>query len=49
MTLLDNFINALLLWLPPTCAALTVGSCTPKQDAMRKYLTVVREHWLLTK
>jgi hypothetical protein len=49
MTLLDKFISAPLLWLPLTYVGLVVVSCKSKQDLMCKYLTVVREHGLLTK
>jgi hypothetical protein len=49
MTLFDECVNAPLLWLPPAYVVQAVVYRTPKREAMRKYLTDVREHGLLTK
>jgi protein Mpv17 len=49
MTLFDECVNAPLLWLPPAYVAQAVVYRTSKRSAMRKYLTDVREHGLLTK
>ena len=49
MTLFDECVNAPLLWLPPAYVAQAVVYRTPKRLAMRKYLSDVREHGLLTK
>ena len=49
MTILDECVNAPLLWLPPAYVAQAIVYRTPKREALRKYLTDVREHGLLTK
>jgi protein Mpv17 len=49
MTLLDECVNAPLLWLPPAYVTQAIMYRTPKREALRKYLTDIREHGLLTK
>ena len=49
MTLFDECVNAPLLWLPPAYVAQAVVYRTSKRLAMRKYLSDVRFHGLLTK
>eukprot|EP00584_Thalassiosira_punctigera_P009880 CAMPEP_0172533360 /NCGR_PEP_ID=MMETSP1067-20121228/6092_1 /TAXON_ID=265564 ORGANISM="Thalassiosira punctigera, Strain Tpunct2005C2" /NCGR_SAMPLE_ID=MMETSP1067 /ASSEMBLY_ACC=CAM_ASM_000444 /LENGTH=287 /DNA_ID=CAMNT_0013317995 /DNA_START=60 /DNA_END=923 /DNA_ORIENTATION=- len=49
MTLFDGFLNAPLLWLPPAYIAQALVYRYPKRDAIRKYVTDVRENGLLKK
>ncbi|KAL3768060.1 hypothetical protein ACHAW5_001447 [Stephanodiscus triporus] len=49
MTLLDECVNAPLLWLPPAYVAQAAVRGTSKRESMRKYLADIREHGLLAK
>ncbi len=49
MTLLDECVNAPILWLPPAYVAQAMMYRTPKREALRKYINDIVQHGLLTK
>lgn len=49
MTLFDGFVNAPILWLPPAYIAQALVYGYPKRDAIKKYITDVKENGLLKK
>jgi len=49
MTLFDGFINAPFFWLPPAYIAQALIYGYPKREAIKKYITDVKENGLLKK